>query len=206
MRHFGLKTALVSVVVLGAAQPPAPIRLIVAPDGNEARYRVREQLVGVDFPNDAVGATKDITGRIVLGADGKIARDQSRITVNVASLKSDRERRDGFLRRNTLSSDSFPTVTLAPTDVKGLPAQLPAAGPLSFDMVGDLTVRGVSKPTAWHVTATNDKGVYTGTASTKFTFADFQMTQPKIRILLTVADTIKLEYDFKLIADTAKGP
>ena len=38
------------------------LELVVAPDGNEVRYRVREQLVGLDLPNDAVGATSDVTG------------------------------------------------------------------------------------------------------------------------------------------------
>jgi len=184
--------ALVLITAAWTGRPAQPVRLVVAADGNEARYRVREQLVGVDFPNDAVGATKEITGRIVLGADGKIAKDQSKITVNVASLKSDRERRDGFLRHGALGTDSFPTVTLVPTDVRGLPSPVPLSGPVSFDVVGDLTVRGVTRPTTWHVTATAANGSYTGSATTKFTFSDFQMTQPKIRILLSVADTIKL--------------
>lgn len=203
MRRIGA-VLLVLVTAGWTGRPAAPIKLVVAADGNEARYRVREQLVGVDFPNDAVGTTKDITGKIVIGADGKIARDQSKITVNVASLKSDRERRDQFLKRATLGSDSFPTVTLVPTEVHGLPSPVPAGGSLTFEVVGDLTVRGVTHPTTWHVTAASQNGAYTGTASTKFTFADFQMTQPKIRILLTVADTIKLEYDFKFVADTGR--
>ena len=204
MRRLGT-IALVVITAGWTGRPPVTTRLVVAPDGNEARYRVREQLVGVDFPNDAVGTTRDITGKIVIGADGKIVRDQSRITVNVASLKSDRDRRDQFLRRNTLGSDSFPTVTLAPTEVRGLPSPVPATGALSFDVVGDLTVRGVTHPTTWHVTATSQNGAYTGTASTKFTFTDFQITQPRIRILLSVADTIKLEYDFKLLPDTSRS-
>ncbi|MGH7554390.1 MAG: hypothetical protein ACREMQ_15400, partial [Longimicrobiales bacterium] len=33
------------------------IRLVTAPEGNEARYRVNEQLVGIDLPSDAVGTT-----------------------------------------------------------------------------------------------------------------------------------------------------
>ena len=33
------------------AGPAAPIQLVVAPTGNEVRYRVREQLAGFDFPN-----------------------------------------------------------------------------------------------------------------------------------------------------------
>ena len=197
--------ALVLITAAWTGRPVSPVRLIVAPDGNEARYRVREQLVGVDFPNDAVGATREITGRIVLDAGGKIVKDQSKITVNVASLKSDRDRRDGFLRRSSLGTDSFPIVTLVPTEVRGLPSPIPASGPVSFDMAGDLTVRGVTRPTTWHVTATAANGSYSGNASTKFTFSDFQMTQPKIRILLSVADTIKLEYDFKLVPDTARS-
>src|SRR5690606_5186683 len=33
------------------------LSLTVGPQGNEARYRVREQLVGFDLPNDAIGRT-----------------------------------------------------------------------------------------------------------------------------------------------------
>ena len=45
---------------------------MVAPAGNEARYRVRELLAGFDLPKDAIGATKNVTGRVVIGADGKV--------------------------------------------------------------------------------------------------------------------------------------
>lgn len=34
---------------------------------------------------------------------------------------------------------------------------------------------------------------------TAFTFADFDIDQPRVPIVLSVADTIKLEYDFTLI-------
>lgn len=34
----------------------AGLRFVVAPAGNEVRYRIREQLVRVDLPNDATGA------------------------------------------------------------------------------------------------------------------------------------------------------
>ena len=183
-----------------------PTRAIVAPDGNEARYRVREQLVGVDFPNDAVGSTKDITGQIVLADNGKIVAEQSKITVNVAGLKSDRDRRDAFLRRTTLTTDSFPTVTFVPKAFEGAPPMWPDTATITFQLVGDMTVRGVTKPIKWQVSGRGDKATqsWSGTASTKFTFADFQIVQPKIRILLTVADTIKLEYDFKFIKDAAR--
>jgi len=58
---------------------PSDQSYIVAPDGNEARYRVREQLVGFDLPKDAIGATKAITGRIVIGPDGKVVKEGSKV-------------------------------------------------------------------------------------------------------------------------------
>jgi hypothetical protein len=40
----------------------------------------------------------------------------------------------------------------------------------------------------------------TGTAATAFTFSDFELTQPRVPIVLSVADTIRLEYVFNLVA------
>ena len=53
---------------------PSGQSYIVAPEGNEARYRVREQLAGFDLPKDAIGATRAVKGRIVIGPDGKVKK------------------------------------------------------------------------------------------------------------------------------------
>jgi polyisoprenoid-binding protein YceI len=182
-----------------AYTPNAPLRFVLAPTGNEARYRVREQLAGFDFPNDAVGATSDITGGIVIGTDGKVVPGESKFVVDLTKLKSDRDRRDGFLQRRTLETEKFPTVELVPTALQGLPTPLPTAGEKTFDLLGDLTIRGVTRPTTWHVKATFDGGRIAGSAATTFTFADFQITQPKVASVLSVADSIRLEYDFVLV-------
>jgi hypothetical protein len=50
----------------------ARIAYEVVPAESEARYRVREQLVGVNLPSDAVGTTRAITG--VLGTHLKTRR------------------------------------------------------------------------------------------------------------------------------------
>jgi hypothetical protein len=71
----------------------------------------------------------------------------------------------------------------------------------SFELVGDLTVRGVTRPTVWRVTAQLDDGRVSGTASTRFVFDDFQMEKPRVRSVLSVADTIALEYDFNLVRE-----
>lgn len=180
-----------------AAAKPARLHFTVAPVGNEARYRVREQLAGFDLPNDAVGVTKDITGQFVVDADGKIVRDSSKIIVQVTSLKSDKTRRDGYVQRATLQTAKFPQVELVPLSFDGINAPLPAGGSKTFALVGDLTVHGVTHPTTWQVTAHADGNDIVGTAMTAFTFKDFDLAQPRVPIVLSVADTIKLEYDFR---------
>jgi len=193
-----------------AAQPAAAVRLVVEPTGNEARYRVQERLMGRDLDNDAVGATPAVTGAIVLDSAGRILPSESRFVVNVTGIKSDSDRRDGYVRRRLLQTDSFPTVELRPTAVRGLPAGLsianPPAGAHAFTLVGDLTVRGVTRPTTWQVRAEQKDGRVVGKATTSFAFADFQIAQPRVPIVLSVADTIRLEYDFTLAAGRSIDP
>jgi polyisoprenoid-binding protein YceI len=179
------------------AWQPTRLHFTVAPTGNEARYRVREQLAGFDLPNDAVGVTKDVTGQFVVDSDGRIVRDSSKIVVLLTGLKSDKSRRDGFLQRSTLETSKYPQVELVPVSFDGINGPLPAGASKTFALVGELTVRGVTHPTTWHVTAHAEGNDIVGTAVTAFTFKDFELVQPRVPMVLSVADTIKLEYDFR---------
>ena len=194
-----------------AAQPksastasPSAQSYIVAPDGNEARYRVREQLAGFDLPKDAIGATKEVKGRIVVGPDGKVVKESSRVTIDLASLKSDQSRRDNFLRRSTLETSKYPQAELVPVALEGLLLPIAPGSSQTFSVRGDLTVNGATHPTTWQVTARGEGNSIVGTATTAFTFKDLGLEQPKVPVVLSVADTIRLEYDFRFVPDTAK--
>jgi polyisoprenoid-binding protein YceI len=187
-----------------AAPKAGTTRYIVAPAGNEARYRVREQLAGFDLPRDAVGATKNVTGQIVVGSDGKVVKESSKLTIKLDELKSDQTRRDNYLRRSTLETAKYPTAEMVPSALEGLLLPIPAGSSQTFSVRGDLTLHGVTHPTTWNVTARAEGKDIVGTASTAFTFKDFGLEQPKVPIVLSVADTIKLEYDFRFAPDTAR--
>jgi polyisoprenoid-binding protein YceI len=145
-----------------------------------------------------VGKTTVITGGIVIGAGGTVDTAASKITIDVTSLKSDQERRDGYVQHRTLETERYPTVVFVPTSVLG--AKLPlSSAEQSFDVAGNLTVHGVTRPTVWHAKARSSGNDITGSGWTQFTFADVQLTQPRLPMLLSVADTIKLEYDFHLV-------
>lgn len=195
----------IAAVVLMAAGASATLeaqeanRWRVAPQENEARYLVREQLARFDFPNDAVGRTSQVTGGIVLDGQGRVVAGESRFVINMASLESDNDRRDNFVRRNTLQTEEHPNVTFVPRSFTGLPWPLPATGAVQFRMVGDLTIRGVTRPATWDVMAQVSNGALRGEARTQFTFAEFDITKPRVASVLSVADEIRLEYTFFLV-------
>jgi polyisoprenoid-binding protein YceI len=181
------------------AASKAALRLVLAPAGSAARYRVREQLMGHDLPNDAVGESKSLTGAIAFDANGKVIRDESRFTLDAGSFVSDQNRRDGYVRNRILESDDYPTITFVPTEIRGVKPPMPKWGTAQIQMLGDLTVRGVTRPTTWNATVQFNNAGVTGNASTVFTFEDIQLEQPRVPVLLSVADSIKLEIDFNLV-------
>lgn len=180
------------------APQPDSIRYVLAADGNQVRYRVREQLADLDFPNDAVGATDRIQGSLTLDGAGAVVPAASRFVVELMGLTSDKERRDGYIKRRTLEADAYPLAVLTPTALRDLPSPLPTSGEHAFRLEGNLTVRNETRPTVWVVSATFDGNAITGTATTRITFDDFNLAKPRLAFILSVADTIGLEYDFRL--------
>ena len=175
------------------------LRFVVAPDSNQARYLVREQLAGVDLPNDAVGKTAAVTGKLVLDEKGAVVASQSSFTIDMSTLTSDRNMRDNFLRRNTLVTAQFPNAVFTPTEIRGLTLPLPARGEAKLQLVGNLTVKNVTRPVTWDVVANFANGAISGLAQTKFTFEQFTLTKPRVARVLSVEDDIRLEYQFKLV-------
>lgn len=196
------RAALGAVLLAAAAGPAAAqsvTRYMVAPQGNEARYLVREQLARLDFPNDAVGKTSGITGALVLDEKGNPVKEQSHFTIDMTTLKTDSDRRDNYVRRNTLQTEQHPTAVFVPSGFRNLTFPLPQAGDVAFQMLGDLTIRGVTRPVVWEVVAKTANGSISGEAKTKFTFADFEITKPRVGSVLSVDDDIRLEYTFFLV-------
>jgi polyisoprenoid-binding protein YceI len=181
-----------------ASATSGTIRFVIV-EGTEARYKVKEQLASRNLPSDAIGTTQAVTGTVVIQPDGTIVRDQSKIVVDLQTLRSDESRRDNFISRNTLQTSQYPTVEFVPTEARGLPVPLPTSGQGTFELVGDLTLHGVTKPITWQVNASLDGQSLTGTATTSFKFADFGMTVPRAFVVLSVEDNIRLEIDFKML-------
>lgn len=187
-----------SPTVASSAGKSDIIQLTLVQGKSEARYRVREQLANVALPSDAIGRTQAITGQIVGKTDGSIMSADSKFVVDLRTLQSDRSQRDNFIKQSVLETNKFPNATFVPTKVEGLALTIPPANNVSFKLIGDLTIRNVTKQVTWEVSCKpgNDQG--TCTATTSFNFAYFNLTQPRVPVVLSLEDNIKLEVDLNL--------
>jgi polyisoprenoid-binding protein YceI len=181
---------------LAAAEAPQHYRVV--PERSTASYRIREQLAGINFPSDAVGTTQAVTGTIALDDQGHVRLSDSRMTIDLRTLRSDSDRRDNYVRRNTLETERYPTVVFVPTAVRGLPRPLPHSGTVPLTLLGDLTVRDVTRLVTWDATATVEGDEVRVQAHTTVRFADFGLPIPRVASVLSVEDSIRLEVDLRL--------
>jgi polyisoprenoid-binding protein YceI len=185
-----------------AQAPPNPSVQLEVVAGTKATYRVREQLAGISFPDDAVGSTDSVTGGLVILPDGSIDPARSKLTIDLRDLKSDQDMRDGFIKGRTLETDKFPTAEFVARRLQGVPSPIPApdrpTGQSGFQLVGDLTVHGVTKEVTLNGYATFSRDLIAGRALTDFTFSTFGLTKPSLARLLSVDDKIQLDIQFRL--------
>ena len=171
-------------------------------DGSKARYLVREQLARRNLPGDAVGTTDGVVGFVVFDSSGAVDQGRFSITVDLASLRSDSRLRDRYIRNNTLETSRFPDAEFQVREAPGLPWPFPASGEADFELIGDMSVHGVTRLLTWEVTAEFDGDRIRGQARTSFTFATFDMNVPRVFLVLSVEDNIRLELDFEAVIST----
>jgi polyisoprenoid-binding protein YceI len=165
----------------------------IVPEESTARYRVMEELAQVG-ENEAVGETQAIVGQFGFGDDG-LPVPCSRFDVDLRTLQSDQAKRDNYLYRNTLEAETYPLATFVVRAVEGMEAPLQEGQETTLRLIGDLTLRDVTKLVAWEAKVTLAEGALTGTAATMFEMADFGITPPSVPVVLSLDETIRLEVD-----------
>jgi polyisoprenoid-binding protein YceI len=166
-------------------------------DTSKATVRVREQLVGVNLPSDAVLVATGATGAFVLKDDGTFSSD-SKITFDLTTLASDQRDRDNFVKMDTLQTRQFPKADFVPTKASGLTLPMPASGEFTFKLTGQMTIHGTTKEVTFDVTAKRSGNALTATATAAPTwkFADFGMSAPSVPFrVVSVVDEIRVVVD-----------
>jgi polyisoprenoid-binding protein YceI len=158
--------------------------------GTWAGYRFDEELVGIGG-NTAVGRTPDVTGTMTV-ADGAVTAVD--VDVDLRTLDSDSDRRDGALRTRGLESDRFPTATFTLTEPVTLPAGLTDGERATVTATGELTIHGVTNEAAVELQAElrGDAGVVVGNAP--IALADYGIDPPTGLSVLSISDDGTFEF------------
>ena len=136
-----------------------------------------------------------MSGAITFGADGAVDSDASKFSVGMGGFVSDEDRRDNYVRNRLFDTRQFPRAELVVTDAPGLPWPLPESGEAAFQIVGDLTIQGVSRSVTWDAIATFSADSVEASASTTVTFDQFEIAKPALAFIISVEDEIRLEMD-----------
>jgi polyisoprenoid-binding protein YceI len=165
----------------------------IVPEESTARYRVQEELAEVG-QTEAVGETQAIIGQLAFDADG-LPLACSRFDVDLRTLKSDEAKRDNYLYNNTLEAEKYPLATFVLRGIEGIDAPLADGEETTVTLIGDLTLRDVTKLVAWEATVKREGDTLTGAAVTEFEMPEFSIEPPSVPVVLGLDETIRLEFD-----------
>jgi polyisoprenoid-binding protein YceI len=160
-----------------------------------AGYRIDEELGGIGT-NTAVGRTRDVEGSMTI--DGTTIADLD-VTVDMTTLTSDDDRRDGQLAERGLETATFPTATFTLTTPVEL-GEAPAQGDtVTADAIGELTVHGVTREVTVPVEARWDGDTIEAVASFDVALADHDIEPPVGFLVLSIADTGTVEMHLRFV-------
>lgn len=205
------------------AAEPAPVQATEAPAAEEPAAGGGERTFAIDpantvvsyevdeeFGSDAlnrlgvaagltktIGRTSAADGALTMNFDGAAPQlvDAS-FTVDISTLTSNQRMRDGRIRDQWLESGRYPTATFQATGIQNAPAAYSEGDEVSFQVAGDLTVREVTNPVVFDVTATLNGDTITGVATTEFLMSSFGVDPPRMANLFTVGDDTVIRVEF----------
>ena len=144
---------------------------------------------------EAVGRTSGVTGSLEL--EGSTLTAVS-IEVDMTSLRSDDNRRDGAMSRQALETNAFPTAQFVLTGAIDL-GTIPSEGvPISVTASGDLTLHGVTAQVDIPLEAQLVGNQIVVVGSVDIVYGDFGIELPSAPILVGVDDhgLIELQLTF----------
>lgn len=146
-------------------------------------FRIDEEFVG-GVDTVAVGRTPTIDGTLTIEGQTVTATE---LTATLADLTTDDSRRDRAARR-AMNTGEFPDATFVLTSPIELGAGAAEGEAVEVQAVGELTVNGVTQPTAFALTAQLVNDVIVVTGNTEVTFADFGIETPTAPIVAALDD------------------
>jgi polyisoprenoid-binding protein YceI len=183
--------------IVGGAGAAAPTGRVfqIDPNASKAEFVIDEILRG--SPKTVVGTTNQIAGQIAANLRDLDAAQVGPITINARTLTTDADGRNRMLQNQILQTGEHELITFTPKQMVGLPDTANVGQSVSFQMVGDLTIRGTTRETTFDValTPTADNRLE-GSASSTIRYADWGVSIPQVPSVAGVEDQVDLRLTF----------
>lgn len=189
-----------------AAELPTGERVyVIDPTASTASYIVEEEFFGLALSKygipaglvDTVGSTQAIEGRFTLNwSDLSASLGENRFRVDLSTLSSDQPLRDGWMRTDGPNFGRYPDAVFVANGLEDAPTAYTLGEEVTFRLVGDLTIREITQPATFVVTAALNNGTVTGIAEAQVTMSSFGITPPNFANTLTVADEFVIRVEF----------
>jgi polyisoprenoid-binding protein YceI len=145
----------------------------IATSASQAGYRVKEVLFGQS--TEAVGRTSNVDGALTIAGTSVETAD---ISIDLASVTSDKSQRDSQFRGRIMSVSQYPTATFkltSPIDLGLLPAD---GATVTVPATGALTLHGTTKAVTTTVTAKRAGGTIQVNGTIPVVFGDYGIPNP----------------------------
>jgi polyisoprenoid-binding protein YceI len=161
--------------------------------GSLAGYRVQEVLLGQH--HTAVGRTPHVTGGAVISGTTVAA---AAFVIDVGSIKSDQPSRDAQFKGYIMQPYKYPHASFNLTQPIALGRIPPPGQVVQATAVGQLTIRGVTRPVTFPVQAERVSGGIDITARIAITFSEWHIPNPSFAVA-QVGDTGTVEVLLDLV-------
>lgn len=175
------------------APDPGSLRLYeISQDESEVSFTLQEDLRGIR--TTVVGLSNQVAGQIAVNLNDLSTTQVGIIQVNARTLLTDNNFRNNAIRNQILDSNQYEFITFTPTAINGLPDSAEVGQEVTFEIVGDLTIRDITQEVTFVVTVTAvTADRLEGTASTQVLRGDFNLVIPQVQGVANVTDEVLLE-------------
>lgn len=168
----------------------------IQPAESEVRFITNETLIGQ--PKTVVGSTREVAGDLAIAFNAPQQAMIGQIRINVRTLTTDNEFRNRALRGQILEATQpeFEFASFTPKQLVGLPEKITFGQAFAFQIVGDLTLHGVTHEVTFDASVTPISAtLIKGSAKAEVHYTDFGLSIPEAPGVANVSETVRLEID-----------
>ena len=165
---------------------------------SDASYEAHFQAAGVSLPGTVTGITGDVSGEFLLTSDANPSIVSMRILVDLRTLDSGSADRDSHVRNDTLETNKYPQAIFTVSNAQVLAGDYTEGQMVTFNLQGQLTLHGVTRPVTFDMQAKLMENTVTGSGTTLIHLRDYKMKPPATTsvVPITINNDITLTIHF----------